>query len=93
LKIREVVTLSDYIFVSVMSDAEHQPLDSASLHIPELEVDDALFATAKKPIVLYCKTGRTSRIIGAKLLEGSPELKLLSLAGGLKAFQKFKALS
>jgi len=86
LKNREAYTL-----ISVMSTEEHQAIDKASLHRPNILTDKDDLVPTTTPVVLYCKYGKTSKRMAAELLSSKKAQQLISLKGGYQAYQKFTA--
>ena len=80
-----------FILVSVMSESEHQSIDDATFHNALLTRDADILKAADKPIVLYCKYGKSSKQLAANLINAGVDAELYSLEGGYQAFQKFKA--
>jgi len=80
-----------YTLVSVMSGSEHQNIDEATIHSPVLSTDDEIFKESGRPIVLYCKYGKSSKRLAANLIDAGVDKDIYSLKGGYQAFQKFKA--
>ena len=79
-----------YTLISVMAASEHQSIDNTTIHNPDISQDGAPSTTSEKSLVLYCKYGRTSKHIAAKLISsGSHNIR--SLKGGYQAYQKLKA--
>jgi len=84
---------NEFKLISILNSEEHHAIDSETIHAPELSSESVHELEATVPLILYCKTGRESRLLAAKILTTLPQSKIYSLKGGLKAFKKFKALS
>lgn len=94
LNITDLMTRRDnYILVSVMSGSEHQGIDEATIHNPSLSPDDDILKGSGKPIVLYCKYGKSSKRLAASLINEGSGAEIYSLKGGYQAFQKFRVSS
>ena len=80
--------ISDIQLISVMTSGEHQDIIEGCLHVLEKDLSVNQLDREKKKVVLYCRSGRVSKIVASRLLLEDPSLSIYSLRGGYRAFQK-----
>ncbi len=85
MKMRERVQL-----ISVMPSEEHKSIDEQCLHVADTDLGVNLLDRKKEKVVVYCRSGRVSKIVVSRLLKEDPSLEILSLKDGYRAFQKFQ---
>lgn len=78
---------SEVQLISVMTSSEHKAIDEASVHklSEELSLGDL---DRNKKIVLYCRSGRVSKIVASRLMAADAGLRIYSLKDGYKAYQR-----
>ncbi len=92
LNIEELLSNREqFSLVSVLSKEEHHAIDKQTTHLPNIELEQVELLSKGLPIVLYCKTGRVSKTLAAKLMEEKAGLEIYSLKGGLKGYRKYKS--
>lgn len=78
-----------YALVDVRTEAEHNTFNIGGLHIPLQELERHLIKLdSNKTIVLYCSSGKRSTEAVKLIQKLAPELKALSLDGGLNVWQQ-----
>jgi adenylyltransferase/sulfurtransferase len=80
---------SELQLISVMKPSEHQAIDEQCHHIEYENLNDKQLDKSKKKIVIYCRSGRVSRMACSRLLEEDPQLNIYSLKGGYSAYLKY----
>lgn len=73
--------------ISVMTSSEHKAIDDACVHKLNKELSPADLDSNKK-VVLYCRSGRVSKMVASRLMAEDPSLQVYSLKDGFRAFQK-----
>ena len=92
LNIEELLSNREqFSLVSVLSKEEHHAIDEQTTHLPNMKLAQVEQLSKGLPIVLYCKTGRVSKTLAAKLMEEKAGLEVFSLKGGLKGYRKYKS--
>ncbi len=92
LSIEELLSNREqFSLVSVLSKEEHHAIDEQTIHLPNIIFEQVEQLSKRLPIVLYCKTGRVSKTLAAKLMEEKAGLEVYSLKGGLKGYRKYKS--
>ncbi len=77
---------SEYNLVSILEDHEHEAIDSNVHRSPLSQFEPKKWQPSKsKPTVFYCMSGVRSGKLVNELLSQNPEIRVLSLKGGLKA--------
>lgn len=73
--------------IDIRSSEEHDDFNIGGRHIPTYKLERGIGELATdKTIVLYCTIGKRSADAGKKLKEQYPELNIVSLEGGVKAW-------
>lgn len=80
-----------YDLISILEDHEHANIDDEVQRNPLSAFDVKCWQTSsEKSTVFYCMSGeRTGKLVN-EILSNDPQLKVLSLAGGLQYFKKNK---
>ena len=90
LSIKDLISNRDqFSLISVLSQEEHHPIDAQTVHLPNVKWEHVDDLSANLPIVLYCKTGRVSKKLAAKLMDEKAGFQVYSLKDGLKGYRKF----
>ena len=79
----------EVLLIDVREPAEHRSecIDGACL-IPLSEISIDKLPSAKRPIVIHCRSGKRSADACAKLLAINPSLDVVSLEGGIVAWSQ-----
>lgn len=73
--------------IDIRGSEEHEDFNIGGEHIPAYKLERSLAAfDSSKTIVLYCTIGKRSADAVKKLRESRPELDIVSLEGGVKAW-------
>ncbi len=75
--------------ISVMTSGEHKPIDADCIHKLSEELSPSDIDKSKQKVVLYCRSGRVSKIVASKLMAEDPSLQIYSLKDGYRSFQKY----
>lgn len=76
-------SMNDYLLIDVRTVEERKAFNIGGLHIPVSEMADADIPTSQN-VVCYCASGKRSAEAVKILAEKYPEVKILSLKGGLE---------
>jgi len=89
IELKSKLEYNIYSLVDVRTDAEHNAFNIGGVNIPLQELEEQLTKlNGDKTIVLYCSSGKRSTEAAKLIQRLSPELKVLSLDGGLNAWQQ-----
>lgn len=82
-----------YNLISILEDHEHDNIDGDVIRSPLSKFDlENWKPDSDKPTVFYCMSGvRTGKLVN-EILNNNPQMKVISLAGGLKYFKMKKDL-
>jgi len=88
-ELKKKLDKDELLLIDVREPAEHRSecIDGACL-IPLGEISIDKLPSTKKPIVMYCRSGKRSADACAKLLAISPFLNIASLEGGIIAWSQ-----
>lgn len=87
----DLITQRDTIqLISVMSQSEYQAIDEGCLQSSDKDLNVEMLDNSKEKIVIYCRSGRVSKIVASRLLTDDPKLKIYSLKDGYRGFQKYQ---
>ena len=93
IDVQELLDNRDNIqLISVMTQSEYQAIDENCLESSEADLKLKMLDQTKDKIVLYCRSGRVSKIVASRLLDKEPALNIYSLKGGYRAFQKHQGI-
>ena len=81
---------SEIQLISVMPSSEHQDIDAQCARAPDQTLRLEQIDRAKKSVVLYCRSGRVSKLVASRLMLQDPSLTIFSLRNGYRAFQKYQ---
>lgn len=85
--------IEKYKILSVMPRNEHVDIADKIEHLLENDVDIKRIAQRSNPLVIYCRSGKTSGAIVSEIRKLNAGCPVYSLRGGYLDFQKTKALS
>jgi adenylyltransferase/sulfurtransferase len=81
-----------YQLVSIMPAAEHQNINESVIHLATNEHEKMVQIAGNKPVIIYCRSGKKSKVFISQVLESYPTLRLYNLEGGYMNYQKTEAL-